>query len=219
MHGRATMQLGTKKIAASLVLLGGVAGAFLFRKPAAKESPEPGAATVPASPDPVTEVRVIRRQDPLEPEAPAPTPHLLGHIDPIDPTSQPPSSPNSSAPSNSPDGPLGTVQVPPPMAVRYPSAESTPSTPEPTPLKPLQADPFAPLVASQVTVPAKLVIHKVRDGDTLSSLARRYLGSSDRYHEIYDLNKDILKTPDLLPIGLELRIRTAFSDPSKELAD
>src|SRR5438874_2734203 len=119
MHGRAIMQLGTKTIAASLVLLGGVAGAFLFRKPAATESPEPGAA----------------------------------------------------------------------------------------------------IVTNQVTASSQLRIYKVSDGDTLSNLASRYLRSSDRYHEIYDLNKDILKTADVLPIGLELGIRTAFSDPSKELAD
>ncbi len=34
----------------------------------------------------------------------------------------------------------------------------------------------------------------------------RYLGSADRYREIFDLNEDILANPDLLPIGTELKI-------------
>ena len=51
--------------------------------------------------------------------------------------------------------------------------------------------------------------HKVRDGDTLQSIATRYLGSESRYLEIYDLNRDILIAPDILPIGLELRIPQA----------
>ncbi len=48
--------------------------------------------------------------------------------------------------------------------------------------------------------------HRVEDGDTLTSLALRYLGRADAYHRIYDLNQDVLSTPDLLPIGAVLRI-------------
>ena len=48
--------------------------------------------------------------------------------------------------------------------------------------------------------------HQIRDGDTLTRLAQQYLGASERYLEIFDLNRDILSTPDLLPIGMMLRI-------------
>ncbi len=48
--------------------------------------------------------------------------------------------------------------------------------------------------------------HRVEDGDTLTKLALRYLGRADAYHRIYDLNQDVLLTPDLLPIGAVLRI-------------
>jgi hypothetical protein len=48
--------------------------------------------------------------------------------------------------------------------------------------------------------------HRVEDGDTLRKLALRYLGRADAYHRIYDLNQDVLSTPDLLPIGAVLRI-------------
>jgi nucleoid-associated protein YgaU len=48
--------------------------------------------------------------------------------------------------------------------------------------------------------------HRVVDGDTLTALAERYLGSSERFGEIYELNRNMLTSADLLPIGAELRI-------------
>jgi hypothetical protein len=48
--------------------------------------------------------------------------------------------------------------------------------------------------------------HVVEDGDTLTRIAVRYLGRADAYHKIYELNRDVLSTPDLLPIGSVLRI-------------
>ncbi len=63
--------------------------------------------------------------------------------------------------------------------------------------------------------------HRVEDGDTLTRLAVHYLGSADAYRQIYDLNRDVLDSPDLLPIGAELRIparvqtgATASADPA-----
>lgn len=49
-------------------------------------------------------------------------------------------------------------------------------------------------------------VHRITDGDTLSRLAERYLGRSERYLEIYNANRDVLASPDLLPIGATLRI-------------
>jgi hypothetical protein len=48
--------------------------------------------------------------------------------------------------------------------------------------------------------------HVVADGDTLSQLALRYLGRAELYGQIYELNRDVLASPDLLPIGAVLRI-------------
>jgi len=48
--------------------------------------------------------------------------------------------------------------------------------------------------------------HKIVDGDTLGSVAERYLGSADRRLEIYEANRDVLPSPQVLPIGVELRI-------------
>ena len=57
-------------------------------------------------------------------------------------------------------------------------------------------------------------MHKVVDGDTLATLAERYLGCADRAAEIYQLNRDRLLSPELLPIGVELRIPVSASHSS-----
>jgi nucleoid-associated protein YgaU len=55
---------------------------------------------------------------------------------------------------------------------------------------------------------------RLRDGDTLPELAQRFLGSTSRAPEIYDANRDLLSSPDLLPVGLSIVIppRERFED-------
>ena len=53
--------------------------------------------------------------------------------------------------------------------------------------------------------PAEL-IHVVANGDTLERLAQRYLNDPGRALDIFDLNRDQLSNPHLLPIGVELRV-------------
>lgn len=48
--------------------------------------------------------------------------------------------------------------------------------------------------------------HVIVDGDSLQRLASRYLDDPQRGREIYELNRDVLTNPDLLPIGAELKI-------------
>ncbi len=49
-------------------------------------------------------------------------------------------------------------------------------------------------------------VHEVRDGDTLESLAQRYLGDRSRWREIYQVNRDRIRQPELLPLGTKLVI-------------
>ncbi|MCC7476427.1 MAG: LysM peptidoglycan-binding domain-containing protein [Pirellulales bacterium] len=49
-------------------------------------------------------------------------------------------------------------------------------------------------------------IHVVVDGDSLERLAATYLDDAQRNREIYELNREVLSQPDLLPIGAELKI-------------
>ncbi|HEY2828424.1 MAG TPA: LysM peptidoglycan-binding domain-containing protein, partial [Pirellulales bacterium] len=55
--------------------------------------------------------------------------------------------------------------------------------------------------------------HIIIDGDTLQSLAQHYLGRADRYWELFQYNRDVLRNPDVLPIGAELRIPSQVAIP------
>jgi len=48
--------------------------------------------------------------------------------------------------------------------------------------------------------------HRVRQGETLYSLATRYYGSGREWRRIADANRDRLPAPEKLSVGIELRI-------------
>ena len=48
--------------------------------------------------------------------------------------------------------------------------------------------------------------YTVKSGDTLGKIAARTLGKANRYTEIFENNKDILKNPDLIKPGQVLKI-------------
>jgi|GEM_PF-6580041 len=64
----------------------------------------------------------------------------------------------------------------------------------------------------------EILMHTVRDGDTLRRLAERYLGDQNRYLEIFDANRQLLKNPEVLPIGsrLSIALRPASSVPPRD---
>jgi hypothetical protein len=49
-------------------------------------------------------------------------------------------------------------------------------------------------------------LHVVVDGDSLARLAGRYLDDPQRANEIFELNRNLLSDPELLPIGAEIAI-------------
>ena len=49
-------------------------------------------------------------------------------------------------------------------------------------------------------------IYEVKSGDTLSKLAKNHFGDAKRYMEIFNLNKDILKDPNLIKVGQKLKM-------------
>jgi hypothetical protein len=61
---------------------------------------------------------------------------------------------------------------------------------------------------------AELRTHVVSDGDSLDKLAGRYLNDPLRSSEIFALNRELLTSPDLLPIGVELKIPERTARPS-----
>ncbi len=56
-------------------------------------------------------------------------------------------------------------------------------------------------------VPTKTKTYTVDSGDNLSAIAKQELGDANRWHEIYELNKDLIgKNPDLIQPGMELKL-------------
>ncbi len=59
--------------------------------------------------------------------------------------------------------------------------------------------------------PSVATTHEVQEGETLAGLAERYLGSRERWPEIYAANADRIRDPSKLEAGTELRIPEAGS--------
>jgi nucleoid-associated protein YgaU len=49
-------------------------------------------------------------------------------------------------------------------------------------------------------------VHTVQEGDSLTRISSRYYGSANRWQDIYDANRDILKGENALRPGQRLRI-------------
>lgn len=56
---------------------------------------------------------------------------------------------------------------------------------------------------------AQPVFHTVEKGETLSAIARKYLGDANKYHAIFEANKPMLSDPDKIYPGQTLRIPAA----------
>lgn len=77
-------------------------------------------------------------------------------------------------------------------------------------IPPLPQVPATPAAVSAVLSPAEpaanFVQHRVRRGESLSDIAQQHLGSANRYGEIFNLNRDNLRNPNDLRIGMMLNI-------------
>jgi len=58
------------------------------------------------------------------------------------------------------------------------------------------------------TAPTAAQTYTVVKGDTLSKIAREFYGSANRWHEIFDANRDQISNPDLIKPGQVLKIPT-----------
>jgi LysM repeat protein len=91
-----------------------------------------------------------------------------------------------------------------------PTADGELVIPEPIPPSeiaesaPAEAD--LPAAREQPPASAAGSTYVVRSGDTLSGIAARLLGSTQRYEEIFEANRHLLNSPDDLRPGMELVI-------------
>lgn len=60
------------------------------------------------------------------------------------------------------------------------------------------------LVAPPDEEPAEF--YTVQGGDSLSKIAKRYYGNAMKYPEIFEANREVIKDPDLIYPGQQLRI-------------
>ena len=79
----------------------------------------------------------------------------------------------------------------------------------PSSVAPTAPPPTAPPARSTQTATATAVAPKtytVKSGDTLSKIAKEYLGNAADYMKIFELNKDQLKDPNKINPGQVLRL-------------
>ena len=79
------------------------------------------------------------------------------------------------------------------------------------------SQPFDPIDRQPTAVSETFVQHIVTDGDTLPSIAERSLGDAARAPELFEMNRDRLQHPDVLPIGMVLKApknRAAAAQPT-----
>ena len=48
--------------------------------------------------------------------------------------------------------------------------------------------------------------HEVKSGDTLSKIAKAYLGDANAYPKIFEINRDQLSDPDKIQVGQKLKL-------------
>jgi len=182
------LQPGVKLAAAAVVVFGGLGLALLFRHEPAETRPS-------AAPG----------QE-----------HLLLH-----PQGGPVGSPalpwpgGSQSPGDEPSGPRPTVlrpqaqEGPPPS----PGREDPDSPPESTSRWGTSRGMSMEMLLPRHDPPAGPRTHTIVDGDSLPALAQRYLGSAERYPELFEANRDVLSSPDVLPIGTRLVIPPVSGPP------
>jgi hypothetical protein len=146
---------------------------------------------------------------PIFPGAPAP-------INLVEPIPEPPSSANRMIEVGSPFSeffaprPKSVPETPLPGNEAWTAVPEKPAPPAQKPAANLAetAPPGLDTKASQTA------LYKIVPGDTLSVLAEKHLGSSRRYMEIYEANRDRLRNPDDIKIGMQIRIppRVRFTE-------
>lgn len=89
-------------------------------------------------------------------------------------------------------------------AVPIDPAGSTPSAPDAN--KTPKVKKGADAAAKESPKPSGKKVHVVKEGESLWKIAKEELGSGSRWKEIYEVNKDVLASPEAVHKGIRLRI-------------
>lgn len=219
------------------ILLVGIVAAFFFRPNTEEEAPPQLAdpeqvnsriaerpltpyLTSPefSEPEKTSEPRGTIAAEPIRPPSVAPHWELPDFLQ--EPKAISVASPEIPAPGEEPF----SLDAAPPDPIQITEAADDPEPPIAIPIPrhnagwEVEETPFAVAERSRSPQPQT---HVVKQGDTLSELAYKYLGTSTRFLEIYEANRDQLKSPNDLRVGMTIRIpaiRQAKDSPrNKEL--
>jgi hypothetical protein len=203
-------------VGALLVLASGAALAVLFRKPPADVPtchpdavawawrdavvpPPQGSATLSSAPQRGTpDARKLDPPPQTQGRRTGPSPAI---------PATPPGARESAAAASSA---LDRTAPPPPLATAFPEVGLA----GPPPRHDRHADRSAPSddPAAGTDPSPQWLVHIVADGDSLTALAARYWGDPSRGPEILHDNREWISDPDVLPIGVPLRIRLSADD-------
>jgi nucleoid-associated protein YgaU len=194
-----------KKLAiAGAILIVGIGTALAFRREQAAEAPAAAQATKALSQSPAS--RAAQRK-------PLPEPTLAGRIEPYLPRAQTDSVHDTPASFTvEARDPLQTDSPLKWQTVRRPDESSAAAATEPDRNMVDQFSGENPTATRRLAAGKR---HKIVDGDTLAGIARRYLGAGERSLDLFEYNRDVLLTPELLPIGKELRIPPRDFSPAQ----
>lgn len=223
------MSRGKKLLIVGLVLAAGLLLAWPFRKIVVEKNYD-SVASADSPPTVQRQSEQVRQSQPAETQTQsaetstlrAPAPHVVAKMTSTgDPHSQSPRPPASTSFDLANHPALAAMQM---SAETRPSTtqHASPVTPAVPPQEPAAVTSAAPPQSSS-SRPAyntgehervfdaaqqrpREIRHVVQNSDTLEKLAKRYLGDEGRALEIFDLNRDVLDNPHLLPINAELRI-------------
>ena len=54
-----------------------------------------------------------------------------------------------------------------------------------------------------------VAFYEIQKGDTLSAIARNHYGDANKYHQIFEANREVIKDPDRIFPGQKIRIPAA----------
>jgi nucleoid-associated protein YgaU len=194
-----------KKLAiAGAILIVGIGTALTFRR-----EPSSDGSTAVKAPDTVRPPAA----SPAAQQKPPSEPALAGRIEPYSLADNSSVSARDTAASFA----SATLDPAPPadsplkwQTVRRPEGSVATIEPNRTLIDPITSDRPTTMAASGTEKR-----HKIVDGDTLPALAMRYLGAEQRSVDLFEYNRDVLTTPDLLPVGKELRIPSRHFVPAE----
>jgi nucleoid-associated protein YgaU len=167
-------------LAAATVMLVGLGLAMAFRRPTAETELPISMQTDPLVLRKQPDARTLAAAKPLPQHSPSPSPAEPSRT-----------SPTVVTPSEQP-------AAPPELPRYFPAAS-----------QPFSARWGASLSEMLPETASAPPVHKVVDGDTLALLAERYLGSASRAMEIFEANRNVLEDPQVLTIGMDLKIPRA----------